>query len=94
MGVEYGRVFFNYFTAMGEAYGGFVFSVERFFIFYMLLYHTCSLFPCTIGSWDAFVSIFQFDRTIYYPNIRKNVLLCTLFQSLSGQPDSISESGA
>jgi hypothetical protein len=40
-----------------EAYGGFDCILKRFF-FYLLLYHTCALFPCTIGR-DAF-SI-QFD---------------------------------
>lgn len=57
--------YYYYFTALGEAYGGALYSLESVFFsfcfFYMLLYHTWTLFPCKIGNWDAFVSIFQFD---------------------------------
>lgn len=60
-----GSFFYYYFTALGEAYGGALYSLESVFFFlsvsYMLLYHTWTLFPCKIGNWDAFVSIFQFD---------------------------------
>lgn len=62
-----GIIYYYYFTALGEAYGGGLCILWRAFFsflgvfFYMLLYHTWTLFPCKIGSWDAFVSIFQFD---------------------------------
>lgn len=54
-----GIIFYYYFTALGEAYGGLCILWRAFFsvFFICFLYHTWTLFPCRIGNWDAFISI-------------------------------------